>query len=1153
MKPSHKRLEPREMSLQTLSVAEEQLLSRIKGSDVPFLGLLRDFLSPAIQTTIELLTLAQPTVEQYREYLWRHPALFSVNLTAHVMEGMGRDGHFDLYPHVERAIGTDVPLTQSERESLWTAFRKAIQSLGFEASPRKSGNHYMATEYLRQVGVPLAFADDLAERMLNFAKRVGLPDQDDPEAIKSWQQALQALLKPPFSVTAQKGVTLDTEGYYTQVFLRVYHRGGQADEQANAIERAMARAFQKYQPEHGGILRRAQLPYLMLNDGLLGIFIPGGDEREHEISVDGEVRVHRSSIEDAFVPLKRVLAREVEIKDRARQQASTCRLWEDKRPNRLLVFSDSGRFKVAAQLNQPDPVLLPPGQYTCLSRFCPSGFEAEALWDDPSLYALTLDVLPGQVITLANGPAALTIQGESQPYLSWSASSSTTKEGTELRFGELKLHVEFPAEWSSFSGRRYVLRLSSSGSARQLRLPFELDDSNTAEINLTAALQADDWPSGPSRLLAEISRADEARSLIRSAILYWHGLTEIRRGMTFMCKALPANLEQGLNENVRIDGDMLKPRDSLAKTFRLVFRLDERRHQVLTWNVPGIFIEVENDPDGGTPARISRPVGAIESVSLTSNKQLFVSATDPGTLSIGDWSLRVDFSKYPTKRLSASLLASRMTPQGSTLTYLSDRSGIPVDLLRLVQPHFVRRMTTKACAGQFVVRFLLPRELQAIRVIAADVVSGQDIDIVIGANAGNWAHHRFGKAQFMCLDADEGGYAASVFLHLELWPAGAWVFRFDGQIDGAWGHLENERQDLFAAGLLCNDRGAPVGVEQLLGCLTDLTGLGSLEVLRRVQAAMHPCYAQEAWDTMQWLTAMWHQLLRAWSGRENEAVTALVDLATARPPEDANPTWMLQLNAAAQAPRIYALPAREYRQVNLKPYPLVEALRAASELERQYPFVFPDLMHLSVASAFKNFAQMAQGAKPYAFDLDKYVEALQQTNDQLEVSLKLENDAYRPGAGDWLGPVHYRFAWRALEAAYDRTLGGNEIRRGQAIGLCRFFRQRFPSFNHDYHRRLVGKSPHIVPWPSPDDDSVSPEVAQKRENLAQFSHLLSALAYHCRLGSRQPGRLDEFIGLLKTSAIPVAACLTYLLQVGEAMFAYYLLLWEIVQKADETL
>lgn len=1141
------------MSLQTISVAEEQLRLRIKGSDVPFLGLLRDFLSPAIRTTIELLTLGRPTVEHYREYLSRYPALFSVNLTAHIMEGMGQDGHFDLYTHVERAIGTDKGLTQSERESLWAAFRKAILFLGFEVSPKKSGNHYMATEYLRQVGVPVAFADDLAERMLAFARRVGVPDQDDPEAIKSWQQALHALLNPPFSVTARKGVTLDTEGYYTQLFLRVYHCEGHFDEHSNAIERAMAQAFQKQKLDDRGRLRRAQLPYIMLNDGLLGVFVPGGDEREYEFCVDGEVQIHRSRLEDGFMPLKHVLAREVEIRDRTSHQITTTRLWEDKRPNRLLVFSASGRFKGAAQLNQPDTLILPPGQYTCLSRFCPAGFETEPLWDDPSLYALKLDVLPGQEITLANGPASLRLQGENQPYLSWSASSNTTKEGTELRFGQLNLRIEFPAEWSSFSGRRYVLRLSSSVSSRELTVPFELDTCGTAEIDLTTALATHDWLPGPSRILAEISRVGEARVLIRSAILYWHGLSEIRPGMTFVCWAAPANLELSLSENVRIDGSLLKPLDNMARTFRLVFKLDERRHQVMTWNVPGIFIEVENESEGGNSIRISRPIGAIESVSLASGKQVFVSASDPGTLSIGDWSLHVDFARYPTKRLSASMLASRMTPQGTALIYHSDQTGIPVHLLRLVQPHFVRRMTTKVLAGQFVVRFLLPKELQAIRMITEDVVSGQDVDVVLDANSTNWTHHRLGKAQLMCLDADEGGYAVSVLLDLELWPAGAWIFRFDGQIDGAWGHLENERQDIFAAGLLCNDGGVAVRVDQLLECLSGLTDRGSLEVLRRVQAAMLPCYAQEAWETMEWLTAMWHQLLKAWNGREDEAVTTLVDLAAARPPEDASPTWLLQQNAAAYIPRIYALSASEYRQVNLKPYPLIEAARTISELDRQYPFVFPDLIHLSAASAFENFAKMAQGAKPYGFSLDKYVEALRQTNDPLGVSLKLENDAYRPGAGDWLAPVHYKFSWRALEAAYERTLGGNEIRRGQAIGLCRFFRKRFPSFNEDYHHRLVGKSPHIDPWPLPEDESLPPEIAQRRENLAEFAHLLSALAYHCRLGARQPAQLDEFMSLLKTSEIPVAPCLTYLLQIGEAMIAYYLLLWELVQKADETL
>lgn len=363
-----------------ISAAEEQLRAKIKGSDIPFLGLFWDFLPPVIRTVVELWTLNRPTVDQYREYLSHYPALFAVNLTAHIMEGMGQTGYFDLYTHIERAIGTDNRLTQSERERLWAAFRKALQTLGFEVSSKKFGNHYMATEYLRQVGVPVAFADDLAERMLAFAKHVGVPDQDEPEAIKSWQQTLHAMLNPPFSVTARKGVALDTEGYYTQLFLRVYHRGGVVDEHSNTIERAMAQAFQKQKLDDRGPLRRAQLPYIMLNDGLLGIYMPGGDERVYELDVDGDVEVYRSRLEDGFVPLKNILACEVEIRDRKNHQTVTTRLWADKRPNRLLIFSASGRFKMAAQLNQSTPLLLPPGQYICLSRFSPADFEAELLW-----------------------------------------------------------------------------------------------------------------------------------------------------------------------------------------------------------------------------------------------------------------------------------------------------------------------------------------------------------------------------------------------------------------------------------------------------------------------------------------------------------------------------------------------------------------------------------------------------------------------------------------------------------------------------------------------------------------------------------------------------------------------------------------------------
>jgi hypothetical protein len=38
---------------------------------------------------------------------------------------------------------------------------------------------------------------------------------------------------------------------------------------------------------------------------------------------------------------------------------------------------------------------------------------------------------------------------------------------------------------------------------------------------------------------------------------------------------------------------------------------------------------------------------------------------------------------------------------------------------------------------------------------------------------------------------------------------------------------------------------------------------------------------------------------------------------------------------------------------------------------------------------------------------------------------------------------------------------------------------------------------------------------------------------------------------LNASELPVEACIAYLLQVGEAFFAYYLLLWEVALKGEQ--
>ncbi len=1137
-----------------LAEAEERFRSQIQQSDAPFLGLLGEAFTPAMRQAIEIATLANPTVQGYIRYLARYPALFSVNLTAHIMEGMGQTGHFEIYPHIQNAIGTDLNISQADRDNLWLAFRKSILTLGFEPSPRTSGTHYRVDEYLRQAGVPLAFADDLAEKMLVFAKRVGLPDSDDIEAIRSWQLALDARLDQPFSVTARKAVSLDDRGYYTRVFLRVHESLGRGDSTngKNALEKAMAKAFQK-QSATNGKFRRAVLPYVVLNDAIVGVFMPGGDEREFEIQVNGEIQRYRSGLEDKFVALSNQLVREVTIKELAGGQVSRYLLWEDTKPNRILVFSDTGRLRASGQLSQSPvaPLLLPPGNYTVLSRFSPIDIDVEELWDDPTLFLFSLQVHPGNEVLLANGPARLAIQGETQPYAIWEGASRASKEGSEFHYGRLVLKVEFPKEWMSFSGRNFILRLNAAGSTSEIKLPFLLDEAGVASIDITHAAQQAGWDAGFMRIVGDVSRAGETRSLLRASVFYWYGLENIRSGLRFTCSTLPRNLVRQLNENVEIREDTLRPRDNLSRTLRMVFKLDEHRHQTLSWNVPGIFIEIESASEGGGIVRLNKQLGSVEVVSLTSNKQILLSASEPGILRLGDWSQRIDFSRATTKRLPASLLCSRLSTSGNTLTLQCDGSNVKVELLRLVQPHFVQKMTTKLWQGQFVVKFDVPKELEEAQINVMDIISGQDAVISLEANTGAWERHRFGRAQLMSLPADQGGYGTYLTFDLDIWPAGAWVFKFDGRIGGVWGHLENERQDIFAAGLVCDGDGREIRIRQLIDSLDELNDNQSLSVLTRAQEALLPCYAPESWQSVHWLRDIWVALLERWKGKPQEAVKTLVDLAVARPPEDASSTWMLQQTIGARIPEIFALLARDYRQVNQRPYPLVAALRAIADLRAQYPVVFPDLIHLAAASAFSNFSAIAQkGETPHDFHLEQYCIALKQTSDPIEDAFKLENDNFQPGDSDWLGPVHHKFAIRSLESNYERTLGGNEV-RGQALNMCRFIKQQIPVLNGDTNPRLQGKAPHFNPWSITDDGLLDDSVAQRNENLSLFGHVISLLAYHCRLASHSPAKLQPFIAKLKASGMPVENCLSYLLQTGEALFGFYLLFWDFVIRAEK--
>lgn len=1131
-----------------LSTWEQELRAVVKKSEAPFLGLLGDALSSQVRVGIVNAIAADRTVDGYIRLLYRYPALFAIHLTSTLMAGMGQTGSFDLYPHIRTALQRAVDPTSDEKEALWSAFRRAVLGLGLEVSPRTSGHHYMADTYLRQVGVPLAFADDLAEKMLGFAKTAGLPDEDDPEGIARWQSALEYKLVPPFSRVAQKAVALDTQGFYARFFIKVHESGG-ASTGANPLEQAMVKAFEKLPA--GRRFRRASVPYLALNDGCLGVFVPAGESaRTVEVTVDGQCSQRRVGVEDEFLSITDSLPRVVSVRDAGSQQTMQFEVWEDEKPNRMLLFTETGRLKGRAQLGMSDALVLPPGRYKALCRFRPPEVEAEEFSEEPRLFTFPVLIHPGQKQSFSNGPAVLMLQGEARPLAIWAGPVRGTKDSVEFNYGELALHLEFPVDWLAASDGKFEVFLSSNISDALAVVPVTTDAEGYAALSVSQAPWQESLPPGLLRILAEIRRPGEVRALLRTSVLFWNGLESVSSSLKFRLKCNPTNLLAVQCVNFSISEGLIQPKDNASRHLSLSFRLDERRVQTLAWNAPGVFVEVAGVNESGVRSRVNRALGSTEVVWLTSSKQVIVSSSESGELSVGDWAQLTDFSRQTFKVLPASFLASRITAQSNTLSFKPIGSGVAVPLLKLVQPHFVHNISDTVVEGQLVIKLESPNEIEAVLVKAHEALTGQDIEVELNANTSTWTSNRLGRTRLMTLPGPAGGFIATVYIALELGATGAWTFRFDGRIAGIWGHLQNQRNDQFATGFICDNSGAQTTSTSLVAALSELTDKQSLATFMRVQQELLPCYAESSWTSMRWLSTAWRALVGKWQGHEAEGIAVFIDMACSRPPEESAQSWMPQQHIGADLPFIFALPADDYKRVNESRHPLARSLRTMAQFQRCYPMVFEDLLHVGVAMGFSNVGAITRGAVPRDFSLERYSQTLRQTGAAPADLVRREETAFIPDAGDYLGPIHYRYAEACLDTAYENTLGGNEIRRGQAIGLCLHVRKAMPTLNITMLSRLKGSRPQVDPWPCTEADNMEPEQAQKQENLNSIQHFLSLFALYCRVGARSPESLRTFMSALNSAEQPVESCISYLLQVGDAFFAYYLLLWEVVVTSE---
>jgi hypothetical protein len=178
--------------------------------------------------------------------------------------------------------------------------------------------------------------------------------------------------------------------------------------------------------------------------------------------------------------------------------------------------------------------------------------------------------------------------------------------------------------------------------------------------------------------------------------------------------------------------------------------------------------------------------------------------------------------------------------------------------------------------------------------------------------------------------------------------------------------------------------------------------------------------------------------------------------------------------------------------------------------------------------------QLQAGRIPERFDGKEYRKALL-SSERSDLTL----DGWQPERGNFLGRTHFTMAWERMRQRYRDTLSGNDLRRSRALGLCKQIMRHQPAFALCLNSNPIEEADSAV---------------NERMLLGDIETFLSIMARACRREAHEPGALAVFHTLVKDWAKQNPSntdeALSYMLGIGTELFAFYLLLWELVLTAE---
>jgi hypothetical protein len=1115
---------------------EDDLQKKVRDGAAPFLSLFVGDILPSTSSRLkELFASSGESIDELEDNFVFFPALTASHLTASLAQNIG--DHFKIYPHIEEAFGIDLR-NEALKNRLWQSFRRACQHLGLDVSPRTSGPHYMVSEYLRQTGFPLRYTENLVHRCLQLGKRVGFPDPDDPDGLRLWQETLLTDRISGFPKTARRVIELDHTSYYLQEFLEVLD-GTKSKDACSQFQQEVVRVLTDKTETESRASRQILIPRVVYRDGVIGALLPQRSDLNWALHIDGEFFSPESS--GAFVPFGIDLPQSVKITNSKSTWQWNFDLWEDEKNNRMLLFGGKdGHFISRANFNEEIPVV--PGKYILLSRFDPEHpeHETERIQDWPEIFATEINIAPGETEVVSRGPARFTLHADEIPTLRFEGINRIDLNDNELLAGKgLCLNIQLP---KNLLNEALVIGLKSRALGEYVEIPIPRQDSDLCSVNLTGCLEQ--WAPGASQVMAECRRVNSKRILTRTSAFVWNGLDSIDKD-GFHCSRKPTNFDAKSSSNFELIEDYgylhYNIKEPLNSLWTIAFD-DGGRSLEFSWARPGLYMRLRTFTESGSTERSLRE-GSNVSIKASAREILMIFGLGEGKLTLGDqeWPLH---SKQKIWKAPLATLAESVTHYSSTLHFTSTL-GEEKALIQFVTPQHISSFHYNPTGFSHTVSFSFLTEPTALLIHARNLFSST------AAPTSSYIESPIGRrivenlSQGGEIEVDSEGTRCNITLSPCKWPSGLWLLDIEAKCQNRWGRLSNKRLDRYCLLIPVNNETFFRPSAEIVMEFSESYDVPPYQLLKELHSLLLHCHAIETWEHIGWTKTLWKSLVfrvEADAKDCSESRQAILKILDEPLPEDSHPGWISLLHPVWENPAILAWPAVKYAALPPENKHLPRCLNMLESLAEPELAFKKGLISIALGMSCDPPPGSMQN-----FSLSRALLVLQQVDTE-DGRKHLWDKEWEPGQGDYLGPLHLRYALQRLKTKRrECELGeGNNRRRSWATMLARGA-VRYRLLPMDEIEATRESWDNFLLY---GQDSL---IEDEREILLGSACFIATYAYLCRLAARTSDKamtlVNDYLKKLTPNSMNMEQAATgaeYLLATSEELLGFYLMFWELL-------